>query len=151
MWRAALLTVAVLVAGGCRGGSAGSLTSAAPTSEPSSQVVFQLEGKTPASDSVRGGGGSGTFTLSGAVSDSGTFLDYRRQKGESIVIRRVLTGKTGKLTMVIHISTSSGDKGWRVVSGSGAYAGAHGRGDESGGVDGSGNLSITMNGSLTGT
>ena len=82
------------------------------------QVVFHLKGKTPASDSVRGGGGSGTFTLTGTVTDSGAFVDYRRQKGGSILIRRVLTGKHGKLTTVIHISTTEGDKGWKITSGS---------------------------------
>ncbi len=115
------------------------------------QVVFHLTGKTPASDSVRGGGGSGTFTLTGTVTDSGAFVDYRRQKGGSILIRRVLTGKNGKLTMVIHISTTGGDKGWKITSGSGSYAGAQGKGEELGGVDSAGNIDITMNGSLTGT
>jgi hypothetical protein len=115
------------------------------------QVVFHLTGKTPASDSVRGGGGSGTFTLTGTVTDSGAFVDYRRQKGGSILIRRVLTGKNGELTTVIHISTTEGDKGWKITSGSGSYEGARGKGEELGGVDSAGNIDITMNGSLTGT
>jgi hypothetical protein len=113
-------------------------------------VVFHLKGKTPASDSVRGGGGSGKFTLSGTVTDSGTFIDYRRQKGDSIVIRRVFTGKNGRLTTVIHISTTAGDKGWKVRSGSGGYEGSTGKGEELGGVDSAGNIDITMSGSLTG-
>ena len=100
---------------------------------------------------MRGGGGSGTFTLTGTVTDFGAFVDYRRQKGGSILIRRVLTGKNGKLTTVIHISTTEGDKGWKITSGSGSYEGAQGEGDELGGVDSAGHIDITMNGSLTGT
>jgi hypothetical protein len=156
----AALSVAVLVGAGCGGHDSGQpSTSPATVTSPSSQgttaasgpqVVFHLKGKTPASDSVRGGGGSGTFTLTGTVRDSGAFVDYRRQKGASILIRRVLTGKNGKLTTVIHISTTEGDKGWRITSGSGSYEGAQGKGEELGGVDSAGNIDITMNGSLTG-
>jgi hypothetical protein len=65
------------------------------------------------------------------------------------LIRRVLTGNNGKLTTVIHISTTEGDKGWRITSGSGSYDGAQGKG-RSCGVDSAGNIDITMNGSLTG-
>jgi hypothetical protein len=159
------LSVAVLVGAGCGGGddSGPPSSSPAPPTAPSSgtittstttasgpQVVFHLKGKTPASDSVRGGGGSGKFTVSGTVTDSGTFVDYRRQKGETILIRRVLTGKDGKVTVVIHISTTEGDKGWKVTTGSGSYAGAQGNGEELGGVDAAGNIDITMNGSITG-
>ena len=158
----AALSVAVVVGAGCGGHDSGQpSTSPATATTPSTQntttttsgpqVVFHLKGKTPASDSVRGGGGSGTFTLTGTVTDSGAFVDYRRQKGDSILIRRVLTGKNGKLTTVIHISTTEGDKGWRVTSGSGSYEGAQGKGEELGGVDSAGNIDITMNGSLTGT
>ncbi len=157
----AALSVAVLLGAGCGGtdDSAKSSTSPATATTPSSEsttatsgsrVVFQLKGKTPASDSVRGGGGSGKFTLSGTATDSGTFVDYRRQKGDSILIRRVLTGKNGKVTVVIHISTTEGDKGWRIASGTGSYEGARGNGEELGGVDSAGNIDITMNGSLTG-
>ena len=64
---------------------------------------------------MRGGGGSGKFTLSGTATDSGTFVDYRRQQGDSILIRRVLTGKNGKVTVVIHIDATEGDKGWRIL------------------------------------
>lgn len=158
------LSVAVLIGAGCGGGDdAGNPSSSPAPAAPSSgttttstttasgpQVVFHLKGKTPASDSVRGGGGSGKFTVSGTVTDSGTFVDYRRQKGDTILIRRVLTGKNGKVTVVIHISTTEGDKGWKVKTGSGSYAGAQGKGEELGGVDAAGNIDITMNGSLTG-
>ena len=159
------LSVAVLVGASCGGGGddAGNPSSSPVPAAPSSgttttstttasgpQVVFHLKGKTPASDSVRGGGGSGKFTVSGTVTDSGTFVDYRRQKGDTILIRRVLTGKNGKVTVVIHISTTEGDKGWKVTTGSGSYAGAQGKGEELGGVDAAGNIDITMNGSLTG-
>ena len=158
----AALSVAVLVGAGCGGHDSGQpSTSPATATTPSTQnmttttsgpqVVFHLKGKTPPSGSVRGGGGSGKFTVTGTVTDSGAFVDYRRQKGGSILIRRVITGKNGKLTTVIHISTIEGDKGWKITSGSGSYKGAHGKGEEIGGVDSAGNIDITMNGSLTGT
>jgi hypothetical protein len=156
----AALSVAVLLGAGCGGtDDSAPSTSPAPGTTSSSgsttaasgpQVVFHLKGKTPASDSVRGGGGSGRFTLSGTVTDSGAFVDYRRQKGGTILIRRVLTGKHGKVTVVIHISTTEGVKGWKITSGTGSYAGARGAGEELGGVDSAGNIDITMNGSLTG-
>ena len=91
-------------------------------------MVFHLKGKTPASDSVRGGGGSGRFTVSGTVTDSGTFVDYRRQEGISILIRRVLTGKNGKVKMVIHISPTEGDKGLEDHVGLGKLCGCGGQG-----------------------
>ncbi len=148
----AALSVAVLVGAGCGGtdDSGHPSSSSAKVTTSSSQVVFHLKGKTPASDSVRGGGGSGKFTVSGTVTDSGTFVDYRRQSGIAILIRRVLTGKNGNVTMIIHISTTEGDKGWKITSGSGSYAGAQGKGEELGGVDSAGNIDITMDGSLTG-
>jgi hypothetical protein len=155
------LSVAVLVgAAGCGGtddsgqpsSSPGTATTVKSQSSTASspQVVFHLKGKTPPSDAVRGGGGSGRFTVSGTVTDSGTFIDYRHQKGDSILIRRVLTGKNGKLTVVVHISMTAGDKGWKITRSSGSYAGTRGMGDELGGVDSAGNIDITMNGSLTG-
>ena len=157
----AALSVAVVLGAGCGGGDDSAQSSTSPTTvtTPSSQstttgssppVVFHLTGKTPASDSVRGGGGSGKFTVSGTVTDSGTFVDYRRQKGDSILIRQVLTGKNGQVTMLIHISTTEGDKGWRITTSSGSYAGARGKGEELGGVDSAGNIDITMNGSVSG-
>lgn len=150
----AALSVAVLVGAGCGGGGDSGQPSTAPSSENTTavkgSVVFHLTGKTPASDSVRGGGGSGKFTLSGTATDSGAFIDYRRQKGDSILIRRVLTGKNGKLTMVIHISMTAGDTAWKITSGTAGYEGARGTGEELGGVDSAGHIDITMNGSLTG-
>lgn len=110
--------------------------------------VFHMTGKTPLGHTVRGGGGSGRFSASGAFKDSGTFLDFRSENGDTILIRRVLMGKKGVVTTVVTISMSGGDKGWKIKSGSGKYQGIHGSGQEIGGVDGSGNLDITMNGSI---
>ena len=154
----AVLVIALVVGAGCGGGdshpsstspSSAVTTPAASTTASGPEVVIHLTGKTPSSDSVRGGGGSGTFTASGVLTDSGRFLDYRRDKGYVIVIRRVLMGKNGKLTMLIRISKTSGDKGWKIVTSSGSYEGSQGTGEETGGVDSAGNLDITMNGSVT--
>jgi hypothetical protein len=107
-----------------------------------------MTGKTPLGHTVRGGGGSGRFSASGAFEDSGTFLDFRSENGDTILIRRVLTGKKGVITTVVTISMSGGDKGWKVKSASGKYQGIRGSGREIGGVDDSGKIDITMNGSI---
>ncbi len=60
----------------------------------------------------------------------------------------MLRGKSGVVTTLVTISMSGGDKGWKIKSGSGKYQGIHGSGQEVGGVDGSGNIDITMNGSI---
>jgi hypothetical protein len=107
-----------------------------------------MTGKTPSGHTVRGGGGSGRFSASGVFKDSGTFLDFRSENADTILIRRVLMGKKGVITTVVTISMSGGDKGWKIKSGSGKYQGIHGSGKETGGVDDSGKLDITMNGSI---
>ena len=58
--------------------------------------LFHMTGKTPLGHTVRGGGGSGRFSASGAFKDSGTFLDFRSENADTILIRRVLMGKKGR-------------------------------------------------------
>jgi hypothetical protein len=132
------LTVAVVIVSGCGGHSR----------VKNGPITIHLVGKT-ASDAVRGGGGTGRFTASGAVADSGTFVDFRSEDADSIRIRRVLNGKHGKITTVISIDKSAGDKGWKILSATDAYNGTRGKGQEVGGVDDSGKIVITMRGSVT--
>jgi hypothetical protein len=65
-------------------------------------------------------------------------------------LHQATTGKNGKLTTVIHISTTEGDKGGGSRRARAATRARRARGEELGGVDSAGNIDITMNGSLTG-
>jgi hypothetical protein len=74
--------------------------------------------------------GRGVFTLSGAISDSGTFVDRfqgNHPPGDPYVRR--LRGAKGTIWMVGDGIASDGRKGhWRITKGTKAYAGLRGRG-----------------------
>jgi hypothetical protein len=74
--------------------------------------------------------GRGVFTLSGAISDRGTFVDRHqgnRPPGDPYVRR--LAGAKGTIWMVGDGIASDGRKGhWRITKGTKAYAGLRGRG-----------------------
>jgi hypothetical protein len=74
--------------------------------------------------------GTGHFTISGAIIDKGTVTDYRTQKGNTAVVRRVAVGKTGTITFVITINLSTGAEPWTIASGTKAYRGLHGNGKQ---------------------
>ncbi len=131
------------------------LVSAAVAGSASAQVpvaagrpaTFHCEGKTPSSDTVRGGGGRGRCTASGAVKDRGSFVDYRSESGGTIQIRRVFAGNKGTLIFRVTIKASSGAKRWSIASGTRAYAGLRGSGTETGpGAYGVNDLLFTMRG-----
>src|SRR3954471_20243147 len=100
-----LIVIGAACAGGGTEGASGTTTAGSATTASPSKVVFHLTGKIPRKDVFPGPGGSGKFTLSGAGGDSGTFVDYRSAGREGIRIRRTLTGKNGKLTMVVETVT----------------------------------------------
>jgi hypothetical protein len=81
-------------------------------------------------DETNGGiSGHGHCTLTGVLHDSGPDIGYRTQNGETILIRRVITGAKGTITFVITIPMASGGgEPWTITSGTGAYAELHGRG-----------------------
>ncbi len=72
--------------------------------------------------------GTGRFTVSGAITDAGKVTDYRRQKGTTAWVRRVAAGKRGTITFLITINLNTASELWRVVSGTKAYRGLHGKG-----------------------
>jgi hypothetical protein len=76
--------------------------------------------------------GIGTFKASGAVTDAGKTLAYRRvtSQGTLITLRFVTKGKKGTITYVVHIDTNAGTSRWTITSATGAYKGLHGKGTE---------------------
>ena len=76
--------------------------------------------------------GIGTFKASGAVTDTGKALAYRRvsSQGTLITLRFVTKGKKGMITYVVKIDTNAGTSRWTIASASGAYKGLHGKGSE---------------------
>lgn len=83
---------------------------------------------------VTNGGVSGTghCTLTGALHDRGRATDYRTQKGETALIRRVVTGAKGTITFLITIPLGGGTGGesWTITSGTKSYTKLHGRGHQ---------------------
>jgi len=76
--------------------------------------------------------GIGTFKVSGAVTDTGKALAYRRvtSQGTLITLRFVTKGKKGTITYVVQVDTSAGTSRWTIASATGAYKGLHGKGSE---------------------
>jgi hypothetical protein len=80
---------------------------------------------------VTNGGVSGTghCTITGRLHDSGPATDYRTQTGDTILIRRVVTGAKGTITFMIKIPTiGAGGEPWTITTGTRTYAKLHGRG-----------------------
>jgi hypothetical protein len=81
-------------------------------------------------------GNKGRFTLSGALSDRGRFVD-----APGLAMPRTLYGAKGTIRIIV------GQQGfWRITKGTKAYAGLRGRGRETGLYDR--NLHITMTGTV---
>jgi hypothetical protein len=150
MNRVSRVTVASVAALAC---TAGIVAAASPgvssiaVLPPGGKVTLHYKGLLKGSDVTNGGvAPTGRFTASGAITDKGTFRDYRTQKGSTIRIRRVTVGTKGTITFIIVIDISLGqNKGWTIASGTKTYKGLHGRGAEEGGVMGNA-LDVTLKG-----
>lgn len=103
---------------------------------PSSELTIKGTGNGPVNPGPSGHGvtngsvaGTGRFTATGAITDSGTYIGSRRVTGQIATVRDVLTGKNGTITIVItiHLGTES-PAPWTITSATKAYAGLHGRG-----------------------
>ena len=95
-------------------------------------VKIEMRGLLTGPDSV-----SGTFTLTiGRIEDSGTYTETFTIVGDVIDGVKVLTGTRGTVTMRVHgfidfpTATTATFRGgrWRILSGTGAYAGLEGGG-----------------------
>jgi hypothetical protein len=88
-------------------------------------------GKEPTNGGVAG---RAHFTARGAITDKGTIVTYRWVKGSLpgglITLRHVAVGKKGTITFVVKIDTSVGTSRWMIASGTKAYKGLHGQGNE---------------------
>jgi hypothetical protein len=85
----------------------------------------------PTGTGVTNGGvaGIGHFTATGAITDNGTYIDYRSVRGQIARVRNVLVGEKGTITLVItiHLGRES-PAPWTIVSGTKRYAVLHGSG-----------------------
>ena len=103
-----------------------SATASAP--EP---VTIAMHGVLTGPDSV-----AGTFTVSGAFSDAGTYVETYRFAGNTIHGVKTLSGSYGTITLVVQavVRWTSPTRAelfagqWRLESGTGAYANVHGEG-----------------------
>jgi hypothetical protein len=105
-------------------------------SPPSGEMTIQGIGygrvnAGPSGAGVTNGGvaGTGRFTATGAIADSGTYIAYRRVRGKVARVRDVLVGKKGTITIVITIDLGTESPApWAITAGTQRYAGLHGRG-----------------------
>jgi hypothetical protein len=76
--------------------------------------------------------GRGTFKATGAVTDAGPVLAYRKVNahGTLITLRFVAKGKKGTITYLVKVDTNVGNARWTISSGTGEYKGLHGKGTE---------------------
>ena len=122
------------------------LTAMAATSLPAlgqlqsgGKVKIVIAGTNDKSDVTDGSlAGTGTFKATGAITDKGVALGYRKVKGDPssasgalITLRFVTKGAKGTITYVVKIDTNAGTSRWTIASGTKAYKGLHGKGTES--------------------
>src|SRR5690349_4060704 len=107
------------------------ISSCAPSVSHSNLTVQCSEALTHADVADGGVAGTGRCALTGVLHDSGRVTDYRTQKGNTALIRRVVTGAKGTITFLITITLAGpGPSGepWRIMSGTKTYTNLHGRG-----------------------
>jgi hypothetical protein len=91
------------------------------------RIAFANNGQDVADGSVSG---IGHFTATGAITDKGKSVIYRTRKGLLITLRFVTMGKKGTITFVVKIDPTVGTSRWTIASGTRAYKGLHGKGNE---------------------
>ena len=144
MWLGALVVsgvtlVAVVVAliTTSSGGDDAKVASTDTTSREPVRVV--IAGTNDALEPVTDGGitGEGTFKATGAITDTGTARGYRWVKGDEatgwqISLRYVTKGKKGTITYLVRIDTAQlpPTSRWTIESGTRAYEGLQGEGNE---------------------
>ena len=113
---------------------------ASPESTRRKPVQVVIAGTNDARESVTDGGitGEGTFKATGAITDFGTARGYRWLKGDEatgwqISLRYVTKGQKGTITYVVRIDTAQlpPTSRWTIESGTKAYKGLKGEGNES--------------------
>jgi hypothetical protein len=113
---------------------------AIPAAAFNGNVKVTVAGTNDSPVEVTNGGitGTGTFAITGAITDKGAVSGYRTVKGDPtslagalITLRFVTTGKQGEITYVVTIDTKAGTSLWTIASATGAYRGLKGNGTES--------------------
>jgi len=115
---AAALTAAVLI------------SSCASQNGPGSNMTVRCTETLTGVDVTTGGvAGTGHCAITGLLHDGGPTTDYRKQKGETVFIRRVVTGAKGTITFMITIHlVGAPAEPWTIASGTKTYAKLHGQG-----------------------
>ncbi len=74
--------------------------------------------------------GTGRFTAAGAIADRGKTVIYRTETKQEIILRYINVGEKGTITFVVTIDLSNATSRWTIASGTKAYQGLHGQGNE---------------------
>jgi hypothetical protein len=125
------------------------IDSTAARAETGEKVTVRIAGTNDTDPPVTDGSrqGTGHFTATGAISESGKVVAYRTMKGSLITLRFVASGSRGTITFVVKIDTNFGTPQWTITSATKAYNGVHGEGTEQDNVD----FSVsTLTGTLSG-
>jgi hypothetical protein len=101
------------------------------------KVKVRIVGANNGKDVTNGGvSGRGHFKATGAVTDSGKVVAYRRVKGDIATGTAVLTfrfvthGKKGTITYRVKIDMKAATSRWTIASGTKKYTGLRGHGRE---------------------
>jgi hypothetical protein len=132
----ALALVAVSLVLSLSAASCGSSSTSATSSsdQQGGRITVRSTEKLKPQDVTDGGvAGTGHFTITGAISDAGKATDYRTERGNKVLIRRVVAGKKGTITFLITLdlrapTTALGH--WRITSATNGYKGLHGNGKQ---------------------
>jgi hypothetical protein len=105
------------------------------TAKPASGKITVRSTETLKNQEVTDGGvaGTGHFTISGAISDTGAATDYRTVRGDKVLVRRVVVGKKGRITFLVTLDTSAPSTAlgrWTITSATKSYEGLHGSGKQ---------------------
>ena len=133
-----VVVVVVAVLATRSGGNDAQTASNVTTPAEKRPVKVVIRGTERAQEEQTDGGiaGLGIFKASGAITDRGTVTTYRALTGVNdsvILLRHVTKGEAGRITYMVKIDTTRRPvrPRWWIVSGTGAYKGLQGRGDES--------------------
>jgi hypothetical protein len=127
------------------------LSTTTAQASPPADVTFSLQGVINGPQTT-----AGTFTVSGAVTDSGTYSERFRFAGQTAHVTKLLVGSAGTIRLdarAVVVPTGPTTIGfaagnWVVTGGTGAYAELHAEGSSTGSADlASGAIEITHAGS----
>jgi hypothetical protein len=133
---AVFFLVAVLVASIVTLSGGNDAETASTTPSGAERVKVVIAGTNDALEEQTDGGiaGEGTFTATGAITDSGSVRAYRAVPTKELILLRFVTkGKKGVITYLVNIDIARLPpiSRWKIESATKAYKGLHGEGNES--------------------